>query len=112
MIRSCHKCGCELEHYKDQKIIEFDGENGSEYRVLCPQCFELAKAFVTPAYIPEISKTQYDLLVHKIKNSSEKSIFEKFKEQVKGMKSRGLTIPEIAQAAHVTNRVIMEVLKC
>lgn len=112
MIRICHKCGCELEHHKDQRIVEFDGETGREYRVLCPQCFGLMLAFITPAYVPGISKTQYDLLLHKVKKEETMSVFDQFKNQIKGMRERGLTIPEIAQEANLNNRIIMEVLKC
>lgn len=107
-VRTCHRCGLELTKPKDQKTIDF----GHEYRVLCPTCFGMALAFCTPAFIPGISKTQYDLLVHKANNeNTEKSVFECFIKEIKRMRDEGFTVPEIAQAANVTNRVIMEILK-
>ena len=107
-VRNCHRCGLELTNPKDQKTVNF----GYEYRVLCPTCFGMTLAFCTPAFIPGISKTQYDLLVHKAKNiHSESEVFGEFVNEIKRMREEGFTIPEIAQTAKVTNRVVMEILK-
>lgn len=113
MIRNCHKCGCEIERHKDQKVLEFSGENGQEFRVLCPTCNKMTLAFCTPAYIPEISKTEYELILYRfMKGKNEKSIFARFKDEVKHLRKNGFTVPEIAQGTGTTNRIIMEVLKC
>lgn len=112
MIRYCHRCGCEIERHKDQKVLEFSGKNGQEFRVLCPTCNKMTLAFCTPAYIPELSKTEWDIIVHQKEKCRDVSIFDQFRNEIKNMRERGLLVHEIAQAAGVSNRTILEVLKC
>lgn len=108
MIRYCHKCGMELVKPSDQKVIEF----GGDYRVLCPTCYDMTLDFCTPAYVPDISKTRYELMKYKIqKQNTEKSSYSQFVEEVKHLREKGFTVPEIAQKYGVSNRMIMEVLK-
>lgn len=111
MVRYCHRCGCELARTKDQRVIEFNSEYGQEFRILCPTCQEMTIAFMTPAYIPEISKTQWELLAHKAKKLDNQSIFDQCRQQIKTMRSNGCTIPEIAKEAGMSNRAVMDLLK-
>lgn len=111
MIRYCHKCGCELLYTKDQKTVEFTSEYGQEFRVLCPTCFEMTMAFMTPAYIPEISKTQWELVVHKATQLEGRSIFQQCKDQIKAFRAKGITVPEIAQETGFSNRAVLDILK-
>lgn len=111
MIRYCHRCGGELVHAKDQKVMEFTTECGQEFRILCPTCFEMAQAFITPAFIPEISKTQWELVVHKAQKLDNQSIFDQCRKQIKSMRANGCTIPEIAAETGFSNRVVMDLSK-
>ena len=108
MVRNCHKCGLELVKPSEQKVIEF----GGDYRVLCPTCYDMTLDFCTPAYVPDISKTRYELIKYKAqKKNSEKSPYLQFVGEVKHLRDKGFTVPEIAQEYGVSNRIIMEVLK-
>lgn len=111
MIRYCHRCGCELSHTKDQKVVEFTTEYGQEFRVLCPTCCEMTIAFMTPAYIPEISKTEWELVVHKSKKTKGQSVFDQCRRQIKIMREKGCTVPEISAETGLTNRAVLELLK-
>jgi hypothetical protein len=82
-----------------------------ESRDLCEDCALLTESFMTIAYIPGISLTQYDLLLfHLRKNQAEKTTREKIKELVEELRNQGGTVPEIAEETGLCNKCVLKIV--
>lgn len=110
MTIRCERCGKEI-NTEDSYAVKIERYGRVEKRTLCEDCKSLSEAFMTAAYIPGISKTQYELLLYMARNVEHKTPADKFKDLVEDLKKSGMTVPEIAKEIGVCNQCVMRLVK-
>lgn len=110
MTIHCERCGKEI-NLEDAYKVTMAKRNRVESRTLCEDCKLLSESFMTAAYIPGISQTQYDILVRLSKNEEMKSNSDAIKEIVKELREKDMTVPEIVREIGICNQCVMKILK-
>lgn len=106
----CERCGKEIGR-EDAYTVKIEHYDRIETRTLCNDCKSLSEAFMTAAYIPGISQTQYDILVRLSKNEEMKSNSDAIKEIVKELREKDMTVSEIVKEIGICNQCVMKILK-
>lgn len=106
----CERCGKEI-NIEDSYSVKIEHCGRVEQRTLCEDCKSLSEAFMTAAYIPGISKTQYELLLYLARNAEHKTPADKVKDLVDDLKKSGMTVPEIAKEIGICNQCVMRIMK-
>lgn len=106
----CERCGKEIGR-EDAYTVKIEYHDRVETKTLCSGCKSLSEAFMTAAYIPGISKTQYDILVRLSRNEEMKSNSDAIKEIVKELREKDMTVPEIVKEIGICNQCVMKILK-
>ena len=110
MTIHCERCGKEI-NLEDAYKVTMAKRNRVESRTLCEDCKLLSESFMTAAYIPGISQTQYDLLVYIARSTEKKSPGVILQELVEELKNAGATVPEIAQELHICNKCVVNLTR-
>ena len=106
---TCDRCGKTI-HGKRNEIIALDKEEKTNHSfLLCRECYVESVDFMTPAYIPGICNTRWELGMH-YKRKKDR-IDNRPVRKVKKLRISGYTVPEIAQELGIKNIEVMKIIK-
>lgn len=107
----CERCGEKIKPGKHVIRTTFDNEKRiKEMNIYCQECDKEIMEFSTPACIPGISNTQWELKMHR-KKKREKSPRQILIEILEDMRGQGMTVPEISQELGLDNKSVMKLCK-
>lgn len=105
---NCDRCNKPIKPGEQVELLRnYKGHKVS--KVLCIECNKLDLEFITPAFIPDMSLTQYDLRFRK--KEKNKKPYEILMKLMREMKAGGMTVPEIAQELHICNKCVVNLTR-
>lgn len=106
MIR-CYRCGSAIDDAEISSAticIMGDIHRGT----ICKDCAELLLEELTPAFIPGYSVSRLDILRRQAEKVKNKSAADILTDEIKELRTSGMTIPEIAQRFDIPNKTVMD----